>query len=256
MGSERSRPHNQGRQLRASAFAAQRYVPASPRSPSEPPSVSSSVFYSPVPTADRRWCRFRWRWTGSTGASSKPPIAATTPGSTAIYPGLLDIPIADPSAPAAPGAITIDYRLPDSLQTTSASIAVTAPDNTQAQTLARQAADKLVEHTTDVNEAACQRARAAIQDRVDNADNRAQYSIKAALETLRSDQQELIDSKAGEAKSAPGHGRHLGHRDRAGRMGTGGQLRPGRAEPARRQPQRQAAQPRHPGRPPPGAGGR
>lgn len=94
---------------------------------------------------------------------------------------------------------SVDYRLPDSLQITSASLAVTGPTNDAAQQLAEQATDLLIQHQIDADAAAYAGKEQALQERIDTATTRVD-SITATLDELRTQQFDLIRKKATEAE--------------------------------------------------------
>lgn len=94
--------------------------------------------------------------------------------------------------------ITVDYRLPDSLQITSFALVVTAPTDTQATSIATQAGELLTEHAAVEAEADLEAQKAAVQERLDTASTELS-GIEAKLADLRTQQQDLIDKKASEA---------------------------------------------------------
>lgn len=96
---------------------------------------------------------------------------------------------------------SVDYRLPDSLQITSASLAVTAISNDQAEQIAQQATDLLIQHQIDADTASFTGKEQALQERIDTATTRVD-SITTTLDELRADQFDLIRKKATEAEVA------------------------------------------------------
>lgn len=94
--------------------------------------------------------------------------------------------------------VTVDYRLPDSLQITSFALVVTAPNDEQALAVAAQAGELLTQHAATEADADLEAQKAAVQERLDTASTELS-GIEAKLADLRTQQQELIAKKASEA---------------------------------------------------------